>query len=97
MACGVSFEDLLATYIAEMQNSMSIGHNSQSQVSIQINPCFTNILRWNSEIMDISNYKSILTSRMTRYMPVRCNGRYLYTDMSLFSDAIKNQLNNNNK
>jgi hypothetical protein len=33
-------------------------------VGIQINPCFTNILRWNSEIMDISNYKSILTSRM---------------------------------
>jgi hypothetical protein len=30
-------------------------------------------------------------------MPVRCNGGHLYTDMSLFSDAIKNQLNNHNK
>lgn len=33
----------------------------------------------------------------TRYMPVRCNGGHLYTNMSLFSDAIKNQLNNHNK
>jgi hypothetical protein len=30
-------------------------------------------------------------------MTVRCNGGYLYTDILLFSDAIKNQLNNNNK
>jgi hypothetical protein len=37
------------------------------------------------------------TSKLTRYMSVRCNGEYLYTDMSLFSDAIKNQLNNHNK
>jgi hypothetical protein len=36
-------------------------------------------------------------SNLTRYMPVRCNGGYLYTNMSLFSDAIKNQLNNHNK
>jgi hypothetical protein len=33
----------------------------------------------------------------TRYMPVRCNKRHLCIHRSLFSNAIKNQLNNHNK
>jgi hypothetical protein len=33
----------------------------------------------------------------TRYMPVCCNGGHLCIHRLLFSDAIKNQLNNHNK
>jgi hypothetical protein len=36
-------------------------------------------------------------SYMTRYISVRCNGGYLCTHRSLFSDAINNQLSNHSK
>jgi hypothetical protein len=38
-----------------------------------------------------------LSYMFTGYIAVRCNGGHLYTHRSLFSDAIKNQLNINNK